>query len=45
MAYVDLLRDPMATDGVRAGLVSALAYVLIFGSAAWARLGSRDVTC
>jgi ABC-2 type transport system permease protein len=45
MAYVDLLRDPMATDGVRAGLVSALVYVLLFGSAAWARLGSRDVTC
>ena len=45
MAYADLLRDPVATDGVRAGLVSALVYVLLFGSAAWARLGSRDVTC
>lgn len=45
MAYVDLLRDPVATDGVRAGLVSALVYVLLFGSAAWARLGGRDVTC
>jgi ABC-2 type transport system permease protein len=45
MAYGDLLRDPMATGGVRAGLVSALVYVLLFGSAAWARLGSRDVTC
>lgn len=45
MAYADLLRDPVATDGVRAGLVSALVYVLLFGSAAWARLGGRDVTC
>ncbi len=45
MAYGDLLRDPMATGGVRAGLVSALVYILLFGSAAWARLGSRDVTC
>jgi ABC-2 type transport system permease protein len=44
LAFGDLLRDPMSTSGVTAGLFSAAAYVVIFGSAAWARFGGRDVT-
>jgi ABC-2 type transport system permease protein len=44
LAFGDLLRDPMSTSGVAAGLFSAAAYVAIFGSAAWARFGGRDVT-
>jgi ABC-2 type transport system permease protein len=44
LAFGDLLRDPMTTDGVLAGLLSAAAYVAIFGTAAWARFGGRDVT-
>jgi ABC-2 type transport system permease protein len=44
MAYGDLLRDPVATDGLRHGLLTAAGYTLVFWSAAWARFGSRDVT-
>jgi len=43
-AYGDLLRDPVATDGVWRGLLVAAAYILIFGTAAWARFADRDVT-
>ena len=44
LAFGDLLRDPVAWDGIRSGLVSAGAYILIFGAAAWARFSGRDVT-
>jgi ABC-2 type transport system permease protein len=42
--YADLLRDPVPFDGVTHGLLSATAYIVIFVSAAWARLGGRDIT-
>jgi ABC-2 type transport system permease protein len=42
--FGDLLRDPVAWDPLRGGLLSAAAYTAIFLSAAWARFGSRDVT-
>ncbi|MDQ7906029.1 ABC transporter permease [Phytohabitans sp. ZYX-F-186] len=42
--FGDLLRDPVAWDPVRHGLLSAAAYIVIFLSAAWARFGARDVT-
>jgi ABC-2 type transport system permease protein len=42
--FGDLLRDPIAFDGIREGLLRAGAYVLVFGTAAWARFGARDVT-
>jgi hypothetical protein len=29
---------------MRAGVLSAAAYVLVFLSAAWARFGNRDIT-
>jgi ABC-2 type transport system permease protein len=44
LAFGDLLRDPVATDGIRHGLLSAGAYVLVFTAAAWARFTNRDVT-
>jgi len=43
-SFGDLLRDPVAWDPLRNGLLSAAAYTAIFLSAAWARFGSRDVT-
>jgi ABC-type transport system involved in multi-copper enzyme maturation permease subunit len=39
-----LFRDPVDWTGVQHGLVSFLAYFVIFGGIAWARLGSADVT-
>jgi len=44
LAFGDLLRQPVALDGIRSGLLSAAAYILIFTSAAWARFAGRDVT-
>ncbi len=44
LRFIDLLSDPMALDGVRMGLLSAVVYAAIFVSAAWARFGGRDVT-
>jgi ABC-2 type transport system permease protein len=44
-AFGDLLRDPVHLGGdLRAGLLSAAAYIAIFWSAAWARFSSRDIT-
>jgi ABC-2 type transport system permease protein len=42
--YGDLMRQPIATDGIRAGLLSAAAYLAIFLTAAWARFSSRDIS-
>jgi ABC-2 type transport system permease protein len=42
--FGDLMRDPVPYDRLLPGILSALAYLLIFGSAAWARFGGRDVT-
>jgi ABC-2 type transport system permease protein len=42
--FGELLRDPVTLSGLRPGLVSAGAYVLIFGAAAWARFAGRDVS-
>lgn len=43
-AFGDLLRDPVTFDGIRTGLLSAGAYIVVFLLAAWARFGARDVT-
>ncbi len=43
-SFGDLLRDPVPTEMLGQGLLSAAAYAAIFWSAAWARFGSRDVT-
>jgi ABC-2 type transport system permease protein len=42
--FADLLRDPVATDQIIPGMISALVYAAIFLTAAWARFGSKDIT-
>jgi ABC-2 type transport system permease protein len=44
LSFGDLLRDPISFDGVASGLWSSGAYIVIFGTAAWARFGARDVS-
>ena len=44
LAYGDLLRDPMSFLSVGQGLVSAAAYIAVFGTLAWARFGGRDIS-
>lgn len=44
MAFVDLLREPVALDNMRAGLLLAGAYAAVFGTLAWARFATRDIT-
>ncbi len=44
LAFGDLLRDPISTDLVVTGMISAAAYSLIFWTAAWARFAGKDVT-
>ena len=43
-AFGDLLRDPMATDNIGRGLLTAAVYAGFFWLAAWARFSSKDVT-
>jgi ABC-2 type transport system permease protein len=45
LGFGDLLRDPIALGTVGHGLVSALAYIAVFWTLAWARFGSKDVSC
>jgi ABC-2 type transport system permease protein len=42
--FGELLRDPVSFGALRPGLLSALAYIVIFLCAAWARFAGRDVT-
>ncbi|HET7477707.1 MAG TPA: ABC transporter permease [Dermatophilaceae bacterium] len=44
LAFGDVLRDPIAWDSMRMGLLSTAGYVLVFWLAAWARFGGKDVT-
>ncbi|HET9171510.1 MAG TPA: ABC transporter permease subunit [Actinospica sp.] len=43
-SYADVLRDPVYTANIVHNLLIQLGYVVVFGSAAWARLTTRDVT-
>ena len=43
-SYADLLRDPVYLANIERNLLIQLGYVVVFGSAAWARLTTRDVT-
>jgi ABC-2 type transport system permease protein len=43
-SYADLLRDPVYMSNIDRNLLIQLGYVAVFGSAAWARLTTRDVT-
>ncbi|WP_459799571.1 ABC transporter permease [Herbidospora sp. RD11066] len=38
------LRDPLATGDMGQGVLAFAAYIAIFGSVAWARFTSRDIT-
>ena len=44
LAFGDLLRDPVPVDDIGAGLLTQAAYVAVFGTLAWARFTTRDVT-
>ena len=44
LSFGDLLRDPISTDQIVPGVVSAVVYAAIFLAAAWARFGSKDIT-
>ncbi|NIS30551.1 MAG: hypothetical protein GWO04_11615 [Actinobacteria bacterium] len=44
MAFVDLLRDPVALGEIGRGLLVSAVYVAVFGSLAWARFTTRDIT-
>ncbi|GAA2526355.1 ABC transporter permease [Pilimelia columellifera] len=44
LAFGSLMMDPVATEPLQDGLLSAGAYTLIFVTAAWARFAGRDVT-
>ncbi|MGW4476514.1 ABC transporter permease [Nonomuraea sp. NPDC004354] len=39
-----VLRDPIAFDHLTSGLLAFGAYILLFGSFAWARFTSKDIT-
>lgn len=45
LQWVDLLRDPVRTADLSTGLLITAAYIALFASLAWARLGGKDVTC
>ncbi|MGD8213716.1 ABC transporter permease [Aestuariimicrobium sp. Y1814] len=43
-AFTDVMRAPIYVDEMRTGALVALGYIAVFGSAAWARFTSRDIT-
>ncbi|HEY0237273.1 MAG TPA: ABC transporter permease subunit [Friedmanniella sp.] len=43
-AFGDLLRDPVSTDGISRGLLTALVYAVVFLTAAWVRFRTKDIT-
>jgi ABC-2 type transport system permease protein len=43
-AFGDLLRDPIATESIERGLITALVYIGVFWLAAWARLSTKDIS-
>lgn len=44
LSFADLLRDPLYWDQILRNLGLQALYAGVFGSAAWARFTSRDVT-
>ncbi|MFK4691538.1 ABC transporter permease [Streptomyces pristinaespiralis] len=44
MSFADLMREPLLWDGVLRNLGVQAAYAAVFGSAAWARFTTRDIT-
>jgi len=43
-AFGDFLRDPIATESIQRGLITALIYASTFWLAAWARLATKDIS-
>src|SRR4029450_6421578 len=43
-AFGDLLRDPIATESIQRGLVTAFVYAGVFWLGVWARLVSEDIS-
>ncbi|MFE3884630.1 ABC transporter permease [Streptomyces lydicus] len=44
LSFADLLRDPVYWDQLQKNLGLQALYALVFGSAAWARFTTRDIT-
>jgi ABC-2 type transport system permease protein len=44
LSFGDLVRDPIAYNNIVQGLLVTGAYVVVFGSMAWARFTTRDIT-
>jgi ABC-2 type transport system permease protein len=44
LAFGDLFRSPIAWDGIQQGIYVALAYVIVFWFAGWARFTGKDIT-
>ena len=42
-AFIDVMREPMYFAEISKGALVALGYILVFGSAAWARFTSKDI--
>jgi ABC-2 type transport system permease protein len=42
--FGDLLREPIAWDGIQTGLMTQVAYIAVFLPLAWARLQTKDIT-
>jgi ABC-2 type transport system permease protein len=43
-AFGDLLRDPIATESIQRGLITAVVYAGTFWLVAWARLSTKDIS-
>jgi ABC-2 type transport system permease protein len=43
-AFADAFRDPVFWDVMRTGVLVDLAYIVVFGTLAWARFSNKDVT-
>lgn len=44
LSFADILRDPVQWGGIGRNLGLQAVYAAVFGSAAWARFTSRDIT-
>jgi ABC-2 type transport system permease protein len=44
LRFADFMRDPLAFDQIRTGLLAAGAYIVIFAALAWARFSNKDVS-
>ena len=43
LAFIDLFRDPIRWDDVLRGVLSQVAYLVVFATAAWANFATKDV--